>query len=279
MFERAKVARNYGISNEDLGTFEPSIAFASTTNAMPTVFWMLSYIFADPKLAAEIRGELMHRVDVRVVVNGGKEVKEGYINMTNISTECPLLMSTYNETMRIANGQVSARLVKEDTTITMSSSGSYPSSYLLKKGSPVQIPSRVAHMAESTWGSDSHVFDAKRFMNARNESLDKDVSKARRQGFLPFGGGKHLCPGRHFALAEILGMAAAFVVGFEIVEQDENGQMKIYTIPKLAPRRFGQGVMKPDVDPRVLIRRREDLKDVIWKFRFDKGMTEETSEV
>ncbi|KAH8799696.1 cytochrome P450 [Xylogone sp. PMI_703] len=278
--QRAVAARKFGIGNNDLADFEPSIAFVSVTNAVPTIFWMLAYVLADPKLVAELRDEVTPRVEITTENIDGKVVRVGSIKMTNISTECPLLMSAYNETMRIANGQVSARVVKEDTILTRSSSGPYPSSYLLKKGTAVQLPARIIHLASTTWGSDSHAFDAKRFLNVGKDNLDKDVIKAQKQSFVPFGGGKHLCPGRFLALAEILGMVAVFVAGFEVVEKDKDAKdgFRMFRTPKPTQHLFGQGVVKPAFDPEVLVRRKEELKDVEWRFVFEEGKIDEKQE-
>jgi len=45
------------------------------------------------------------------------------------------------------------------------------------------------------------------------EKVDDELRKA---GYIPFGGGKHLCPGRNIAFAEILGTLAALLLGFEV---------------------------------------------------------------
>lgn len=45
---------------------------------------------------------------------------------------------------------------------------------------------------------------------------DAKVARKRKQAFIPFGGGKHLCPGQHFAFAENLGFLAAVVLGFRL---------------------------------------------------------------
>ncbi len=122
--------------------------------------------------------------------------------------------------------------------------------YLLKAGSIVQIPSAVLNTAPSTWGPDSKTFNPRRF-------LDSDDKKARQHGFIPFGGGKHLCPGRHLAFTETLGFVAAFVSGF-----DMDGVQIIGT----RTHKLGFGARKPNGDFKVTIRCREGFENVRWSF-------------
>lgn len=43
-----------------------------------------------------------------------------------------------------------------------------------------------------------------------------EADRQRKAAFFPFGGGLHLCPGRNFAFAEILGLMSVLVTGFDI---------------------------------------------------------------
>jgi cytochrome P450 len=51
---------------------------------------------------------------------------------------------------------------------------------------------------------------------------EKDIGEDRvpKKAYFPFSGGKHLCPGMHFAFAEILGTTAALVLGIDILGID-----------------------------------------------------------
>ena len=42
------------------------------------------------------------------------------------------------------------------------------------------------------------------------------LQKSKRSAFYPIGGGRHLCPSRNFAFAEISGFLAALIIGFDI---------------------------------------------------------------
>lgn len=153
---------------------------------------------------------------------------------------CKLLNSTFQEIQRVKQHGNAVRFVVSDTVLD---------GKLLKAGSVIQIPSSVLHTS-SSWGEDAKEFNPRRF-------LDIDERDARRRGFMPFGGGRNLCPGRHLAVTETLGFVAAFVLGFEM----EGAQRVGNRLQKL-----GFGCRKPDGDLRVKIVRRKGFEDVGWRF-------------
>jgi cytochrome P450 len=223
---RARVARDHNLDNTVLGIFEIAMCFAPVTNVVPTVFWMLSYIYSNADLLQALREE--------VAILGNP------LDITKLRS-CPLLISTFQETQRLKQHGNAVRFVTADTLLD---------GYLLKEGSIIQIPSAVLNTASSTWGPDSKTFNPRRF-------LDSDDKKARQQGFIPFGGGKHLCPGRHLAFTETLGFVAAFVSGFDM----EGAQ-----IMGTRTHKMGFGARKPKGDLKVSIRRREGFDNVNWSF-------------
>jgi Cytochrome P450 len=264
---RAELLRKAGFSKADIGRFEIANIYVSLSNATPTFFWLLLFIASDPQLTNEIRAELSKIVSA--TDGGGK--REMTIDITSISEACPLLLSAYQETMRLTDSQIATRIVKEDTIF--SDSGN---SYILKKGATVQMPSGIIHSSTAAWGPDAGSFNPRRFLKTQPDSsqkampeTDKEQEKLRKKSFAPFGGGIHLCPGRHFAFAEILGSVAVLTMGYEITTKDGA------TLPSPVPGewktiKFGEAVAKPvgrlaSIGARV--RRRQGFEDVIWKFK------------
>ncbi len=136
---------------------------------------------------------------------------------------------------------------------------------LLKKGNIVQIPAGVMHTSTATWGPNPDEFDARRFMKQVDE--DKEQGRAKRSAYIPFGGGKHLYPGRYFAQAEILGTVAAVITGFEVVSKD--GGPVIAPKTSQVSRDFGQAMGKPTGPAAkigVKLIRREGLEHVKFGF-------------
>lgn len=118
---------------------------------------------------------------------------------------------------------------------------------------------KVAHQLPEVWGDDSLEFNAERFAK---EPEDKETERKRRAAYMPFGGGMHLCPGRHLALDEILGLISALVLGFEVEGFDPEKT-------KIGKRGLANGIAKPaegcDGGP-VTLKRREGWEDVLWNF-------------
>ena len=259
---RAATYRKYDIPATDIGKFEIALLTVSTANAIPTLYWLLCNICSNPSLTQEIREEVVAIVSETKTENGKREMS---VDITKFETHCPLLVSCYRETIRISNAQLGTRRVMKDTFI---SDGTH--SYLLREGCDVQIPSGVAHLSPDYWGSDFASFRSRRFLTppgtgpARTQK-EKDDEKAQKKAYFPFGGGKHLCPGRNFAFAEILGAAAALILGFE-VEKSGGGAI---VVPDRGRTMFTEAVAKPRGDALKMgakISRREGWEDVVWKF-------------
>jgi hypothetical protein len=229
---RGILHRKYGFTTAELGTVEFSMPWVGTTNAIPALYWMLLYVASDLRLLEDIRREVAN-----VITTTGKGANRNLtFNITKFNSDCPLLLSTYQETIRLMTFQVSIRMVEADTILSAGSE-----TVLVKKGNVVQIPAGVMHTSTATWGPNPDMFHARRFMKRAED--EKEQGKAKKSAYIPFGGGKHLCPGRHFAQAEILGMVAAVVTGFEIVSKD--GGPIITPKTSQASRDFGQATGKP----------------------------------
>jgi cytochrome P450 len=263
---RAELFRKSGLPEAEIGRFEIANIHVALANASPTFFWLLLFIASDPQLTREIRAELS-----KIVTATAQEGRhEMTIDITNISEACPLLLSAFQETMRLTDGQVAVRIVMEDTILSDSKN-----SYLLKKGATVQIPGGILHNSTTFWGPDAATFNPRRFLKPEPHpsktampEADKEQEKLRKKAFVPFGGGTHLCPGRHFASGEILGSVAVLIMGYDITTRD-GAALPAPVAGEWKTIKFGEAVAKPvgrltGVGARI--RRRRGFEDVIWAF-------------
>lgn len=248
-----------GFTTDDVASFDIAIMLAASMNSNPAIFWLISYIFSDPELLAEIRKE----VATTVSVSG----KQATIDVPQLLRACPLLTSCLQEMLRVMDTTVGSRVVSEDTLLN--------DTYLLRKGGIIQIVCGPMHHSSSIWGDDSHLFNARRFLKVTQDNLSKESRKSRKNGFTPFGGGASLCPGRHFAAMEILGVAATMVLGYEIAMQDGS------LLKMLKPKKqgFAVQVKHADGDVGVAIKRREGWEDLEWVYDFSTGDTEGSEEL
>lgn len=95
----------------------------------------------------------------------------------------------------------SARIVLQDTMLQ--------SRWLLKKDSYIFMPNRATHFDTASWGPGANTFDAQRF-----EHIKSGCDKVTPGAFQGFGGGQNSCPGRHFAMMQIVALVAMMAPRF-----------------------------------------------------------------
>jgi cytochrome P450 len=260
--QRVSINLKHGLTPKMAGHGELIMLFAIVGNAVPTTFWLLANLFSRPELLAEVRQEIGKAVVT--TESGGGEEEMRTIHVEKLKSVAPVLLSCYRETLRMVANLSSVRWVLSDTMIA--------DRYLLKKDSIVQIASGVIHADEDIWGSDVAEFNPRRFITTTPEvsfsgptteksataPLPKNVPSA---AFRAFGGGSVICPGRHFAQSEIVGFAAAVLMGFDF-EKPGGGT---FELPERDNSKIPFAVMKPTRECKVAISRRKGLEKVRWE--------------
>lgn len=254
---RVAILRKYGIEGQRVGDIEVALIHVPTSNSIPTIFWFFIYVFTNPDLVLRLRAE----VEPIAERGPGDEVT---LNVDALNDKCPLLISCFRETSRLANKFVCRRRVVEDTTVTDRNGRSY----LLKKGGSVQMPSGALHASDTTWGKDVEEFRPDRFLDT---GLTNDVNKSRRISHTPFGGGAHMCPGRNFASAEIISFVASMLVGYHVEPLD--GNWNKFKPPRMAQCPMVTAVCKPVDENNMFgarVTRRSGWESAKWKFNSGK---------
>ncbi|KAH6876823.1 cytochrome P450 [Thelonectria olida] len=260
VLNRANTLRKYGFTGSEIGKLEVILPNVATLNAVPTLYWLLLYVLVRPELMERVRKEVEAATLIAETDDGKRTVT---FDIADFDTKIPLLVSCYRETMRLSNHSVSMRRVMEDLTIT-SPNGQ---SYLLQKGIDIQLPAGVTHRDKTVWGQDANEFDPERFLppGSKDKTTESvDIDRRRRATYIPFGGGRHLCPGRNFAIAEILGFTSVLLLGFEI----EPVGMRFDDM-KMLPPTLATGAVRPEKYGKGLggrMVRRKGWENVEWKF-------------
>ncbi|KAK8051773.1 cytochrome P450 oxidoreductase [Apiospora rasikravindrae] len=218
-------------------------AFAVLSNTAPCAWWVLYHIFSDAQLLDEIRHELSAAVYE-------DENHVWHVDMARLLAACPLLLGTFQETMRYHAVNPGPRVILKDVVLNDGT--------LLKKGSILMIPTTVQHTDTTAWGDDADQFDHLRFSRTAGANGRK---KPNRIAFRPFGGGQFLCPGRHFASNEILAVTALAVLQFEVVPV--GGKWVEPTVENSPPQ---SAFPLPDEDIQVEFRPRDPKK--AWDVTF-----------
>ncbi len=262
--KRVAINLKHGLTPVMAGRSELILLFGILGNAVPTTFWFLAQIFSRPDLLQAIRDETKQAIR--------EENGTSIIDTSILKTKCPLYASTYRETLRHIGNLSSVRLVTGTHTV---SAQNHPP-YLLQKGDMIQIASGVIHTSSRTWGVDAADFKPDRWTTTSSMPNGQDASESKEgvsdkaaagQGktalplpknvpssaFRAFGGGSVLCPGRHFAMTEILGFVSLCVHMFDVVDVAGG----VMPLPQKDDGRIPLSVMKPVADPRVIFRRRD----------------------
>ncbi|KAL9131944.1 MAG: hypothetical protein Q9217_000224 [Psora testacea] len=236
----------YRLSLEDTARFELSNVIAILVNTVPTCFWMMFHIFSDPLLLSDLRSEL----DSILVVHPNEEKSPHRILDVNaLKDQCPLLNSTWQETLRYRANGSSNREVMQDTVLD--------DRYLLKKGSVIQMPALVVHADTSVWGPSATQFDPRRFLAPVTKG--KQDQRQHPGAFRAFGGGATLCPGRHFARTEILALVAMLVVRFDIKGP--------WPVLPLNDRDMAAAIVYPGEDTEIEVAPRKGFESGSWAFQ------------
>ncbi|KAH6849883.1 cytochrome P450 [Chaetomium sp. MPI-CAGE-AT-0009] len=240
---RAAAKRQMGVRPIDLASGETDIPWTALTNTIPSLAWVFVSVFARPEFAERVRQETAEATSM----DGDK----ASVDMEKLGRQ-PFISAVVQEVQRMYNKLCGYRQVLEDTVLRDVDGREY----FLKKGSNAQWFHGVPHLSEDIWGPDAKAFNPERFIDAPAEE-----EKRRRGAFIPFGGGKHLCPGRRFAVTEIIGMVGAIALVFDVDD---------ISVPPAKAGYAGCAMAHPDWKPsnppRVKFRRREGWENVQLEF-------------
>ncbi|KAK7976546.1 hypothetical protein PG989_015009 [Apiospora arundinis] len=209
--ERIKTALKHGWKLQEIARSELSFLFAGIVNVTTTTFWILLQLYADQLLLAKVRGQIERAMTLKwrdhESMWTGRTLSVSGMEIARSSTgfDCPELTAVCQECLRLGSDNNSIRLVKEDTLLA--------DTWLLKKGSVVQIAGGVMHSDTSLWGENAASFHPERFLPTSDTN---EKFWARQNGFRAFGGGKTLCPGRFFAMDQIQAFVIMVVLQFDI---------------------------------------------------------------
>jgi cytochrome P450 len=258
--ERARLFLEWDMPVDEMAKQELAVMANGVANTVPTLFWMAFHIFSRPELdlVERLRTEVCRHIAMLRDTNGETSpagAKVITIKYSTIMDTCPLLASCFREGARLATPNMTLRQVLADTVL----SGDNGQTWLLKEGNMVVLPGEFLHRDKAIWGVDADEFNPDRFLP--DPARNKETDRLRTISYVPFGGGKHLCPGRRFALAETLSFMAALVLGFEIEGLDPKKIRIQWPLMAQASRPV------PGYEGgRVTVGRRKGWEHVEWKF-------------
>ncbi|KAI0544890.1 putative cytochrome P450 [Xylaria curta] len=256
--QKRQAVLDHKVPFKDMARYEMGVSIALLVNTVPAAFWTLLLVHSHPGLLDEIRKEVDACIKTTETGNS--------LDIAVLKESCPLLLSSYQEVLRCHSMGASTREVMEDT---------YLGQWLLKKGAVLQMPTGVIHRDPDLWGADADSFNPRRFLPEQKKNRPRDVC------FRTFGGGKNLCPGRHFATNEILAIVAVFIAGLDMKPTSADGSWKL---PTTRNNMSLTTVMQPNDDVEVEIKARRGFEDTKWTINLGESdnifamMTEDSLE-
>jgi cytochrome P450 len=230
-----------------------SLNIGVLSNTVPSTFWCMFDIFSRPDLLAAIRRELETHA---VVTPDPSAPHKRAVDISLIRGDCPLLVAAFQEMLRLHSNGAPIRFVYEDVVLD--------NQFLLKKGSILQMSAPVIHSEQTHWGLDASNFDATRFdshVAIAGQKATKAHTKPRATSYMAWGASPNLCPGRHFATAEILAVAAMLVLRTDITPVKGH-----WWTPKLNSNAMAAAMSPPGEPYPVRIQRRKEAEGIEWSF-------------
>ncbi|WEW58299.1 hypothetical protein PRK78_003767 [Emydomyces testavorans] len=226
-----KLGMKNGLSEEGRASILLSLLSGRGENTVPITFWMMVQCLVEPDVKSRVCS----------AIDSCQNSEDGF-NLHRLVTHS-YLKSFFLETLRCHVGAPSMRQVLKTTQI---------GEYTFHKGNVVHIVGRELHMNDKIWFSngapkDSSEFWAERFLDMDSDKNGKPIEKHqvepkfskaaadaisapigarskpirdRMASLRVFGGGDHLCPGRHLGLRDTIGAMATLFTMFDI-EMDE----------------------------------------------------------
>jgi hypothetical protein len=220
-------------AERDMGSSQTGLFWGSLGNTVPGVFWCLYYILQDAKAIEVIGQEIDTYLPIFSLDNNSDEslVEEWTPEQLN---SCVYLESAVNETLRLAGAPLMIRKCHRETEIVLQDGRRLK----VKPNETVAHFVGVTHLDANLFPEpNKYIFD--RFVHKNAESVS---------GYMPFGGGKSMCPGRFFAKNEMKICLAMLLRYMEYKFVDT----KNIPIPK--PSRVGFGIAPPNQDIPIMYR-------------------------
>ncbi|QMW47793.1 hypothetical protein G4B11_011311 [Aspergillus flavus] len=180
-----------GIPDRDIAGIVFTILWGLNSNVNAISHWMIAHLMNNPTVVNEIREEIapmMRALDSSPTIDGTILAD---VSKDPLLNSCPIMNSTFNETLRFTATGSSFRETTRDTTLD---------GRRIPKGTKIIIPQRTQMMHSAAFGPDPETFDCYRFY--RNKSLLRKVE------FRGFGGGTTLCSGRVVGRHQVLAYLA-----------------------------------------------------------------------
>lgn len=230
---------------DSFGSSQLGFLWALQGNTIPATFWTLFFLIQNPEAMERVKKEIRTVLDEankdRTSSSNRSDSWRIDINRENLK-KFTLLDCAISEALRIATGSMMMRRATKDMVLDL------PTGPLsIKKGMNLAIYPYLTHHDSSIFPNPEE-FNLERWMEKSIEIGTITDVKGNKipNAFMPFGSGISMCPGRHFARAEIKMFCVTFLHLFDI--QSEGTSLKA---PGFLLSRSGLGIFPPEKDVNI----------------------------
>ena len=201
------------LSINDQARRQLALHWATYTNAVPTMFWLVYNLLCHKDAYEAVKQE---------VLSIYKENVESDIFTLSDLDRMRNLDSILMETIRLSTTQKSflGRQANKDVEVKLPVDGT-TKQFFVKKNTMILCSNTLIHRDEDIF-QDATTFKWNRFAPGPNDEMPVFRKNGRTivRPVNPFGGGPSICPGRRYALAEIKAMVAMVLVHNDIRFKD-----------------------------------------------------------
>ncbi|CAF0911296.1 unnamed protein product [Didymodactylos carnosus] len=232
-FSEALKARQFNTSSSgivfkhDIGSSSVGMFWASLGNTVPATFWSLYYILCDQKALDDIQQEIQ------------LYLPDNELWTSEMLAKCSKLDSAISETIRMAASAIILKYCRNQTHIQLHDQRQLT----IEKGDAISLYPMVCHYDHRLY-PEPFKFKYDRFLANQQmlANLELEQEKIGSIGFLPFGYGKTMCPGRFFARNEMKICTAMILkyIDYEFINLNDEPEQSRY--------RVGVGIAPPEHD-------------------------------
>ncbi|KAF9887621.1 hypothetical protein FE257_009714 [Aspergillus nanangensis] len=183
------VLRDRDLTNDEISRIFMLHTSSIVGNMYKVCFWLVTHLLGDRELLRSITLEIQPAIDLQTHA----------VDHVYLTEYCPLLDSLYSEVLRLVVTSPMTRVITSTSTV---------SGKTLQKGSKVLVLYRQLHLDRSTWGSSPETLQPERFLH--DKTLKTKVA------YRPWGGGKHVCPGRFLVKKAVFAFVALLLGQYDI---------------------------------------------------------------
>ncbi|CAF1098378.1 unnamed protein product [Didymodactylos carnosus] len=217
-------------SKTDAGSKSLGLLWAALGNTFPATFWSLYYILRDQKALDDIQQEIQ------------LSLPDNELWTSEMLAKCSKLDSAITEAIRMASNAMILKYCRKQTHIQLHDQRQLT----IEKGDAISLYPMVAHYDHRLY-PEPFKFKYDRFLANKQmlANLELEQEKIGSIGFLPFGYGKTMCPGRFFARNQMKICAAMILkyIDYEFINLNDE--------PKQSRYRVGIGIASPDHDIQI----------------------------